>query len=428
MMAGSRQLQDVSQLLTGRQAKRQRADTAAAAEDTNHTTNPLLGLPCLHEIVALVRPIDSLGLGLACRALRRRWWKATLAWLERAVAAKDGWFGTVFRAWQATAYPHTRVTSFATSDATFAQWTELITTHILAPLRAGTPLGALLRQRPQPGLTDWMESAYRGSPLGRFGIFNALQRLPRRLLWERVWLAYAWLPRVWERLSLGGVADPRLYVMPNGAPPVYASWGVHLRVDHPLDRVLATVLPLCLPRSRWRPPPALRRTLAGLRLPAPVDLAPAEPLGRLARRLGRRWWNHRTMKFHAGPMLRQWVGCSLPQVAPPRWSLVWRRIRGGLLLVELRRGPALQAVLCRAPAPASGWTLLRPAAGPAGSAERLLRSAGQDGLGFFRRLGEHWDEVLAEHGARTGRCVWCSKCSPAARRTGQGPYCADLAI
>ena len=85
----------------------------------------------------------------------------------------------------------------------------------------------------------------------------------------------------------------------------------------------------------------------------------------------------------------------------------------GGLLAELRKGSELLALLFRPPQ--EKWHLLR------------LRSARRDGLGFFRRLGEHWDTVLAENGCRTGRCVWCSKRSPSAQRTGQGSTCAELA-
>ncbi len=395
-----------------RQGKRQRKSTASTAADTaeayNHTFNPLLGLPCLNDIVALVQPIDSLGLGVASRELRRRWCGATVTWLERAVDEQDRWLRSVFRPWQATAYHSILVTSFATSDETFAQWKALVTTHVLAPLRAGTPFGTLLRQRP-PVREDgaWTEFVQQGKTLGRHGIFDALKQLPWRLLWERVWLVYAWLPRVWKRLSLAGAVDPRLqYVLPHRRTRSIRSDLSSVCTDHPLDRVMATVLPLCLKKSQWRAPRTLRRPLVDLRLPPPVELAPDKPLGRLARRLAHRWYNHPMLKFHSGPDSTETL-----------WSVAWRRTPRPLcgLLAELRRGPELLALLYRPPQAASGWQLLR------------LRPAGQDGLGFFRRLGENWSEVLAESGGRTGRCVWCSKRSPAAQRTGQGATCAALA-
>jgi hypothetical protein len=379
-----------------RQTKRQRQSVSSAARQVNHETNSLLGLPRLDYIVSFLGPAAGAALRPTCAALRRQWQAQTASWLAAQVRAADSWLVTTFRQCFPQLYCSPGLRVQAAQYHTFlAIWREEVQALLVLPLQRGVPFSMLLRQKGTARTRIEMT-------LGQFR--RSLRELPWRLLWERAWLVYCWLPSAWATLAhpmtLYGqdsgtvIPDPRLFAFPAFRPDS------RFHVYHIWSRLLLSVFPLGLRPTDCRVPAFMRTGVSTLlgKIRQHGIISPDPPLRRLAERM-------MSVRFPEGK-LRVYDTTGVAQhtlLAVSGGDVQWLELHS-----RRRHNDCLVAVLTQS-----------------GSECRLL-PVQPHLLAPFRQLGERWSDVLAESGRRSGRCVWCGRPSAAARQTGEGPRCAVL--
>jgi len=352
----------------------------------------------LNQVVSYLDPLEVC-VRLVCSELNRRWQGEVAAWLSGQLHSRTGtWladeFGRVFPQLYRTSGLRAQAEQFGTF---LGIWREEVERRILVPLQRGVSL-SLLWTLP----SEVPRSASQEATLGQFR--RCLRQLPWRLLWERVWLLYRWLPSAWRTLahplSLYGsesgnvIPDPRVFAFPEFRPDQ------RFNVYHLWSRLLLTVFPLGLRPRDWRPPEFMRNgvsiLLTKIRSHGVQTLDPA------LRQLAVRLMHHpfQEVKFYGreGSVKHTLLVASLDEMRMLEMHTMGRRT-GRQCLVGV-------ITLCQ-------------------GQYRLLPVQAKY-LDHFRLLGERWEEEVVESGRCSGRCVWCGRKSGAARRTGVGPRCAVL--
>ncbi len=360
--------------------------------------------PVLLSILQFVTPQP--GIVLVCRQFRQEGWRCLGEWVEGQVRCPSTWLETSFVQWWSLKQMVNRNTcgiAGFTVQGHLASWRQVVLERVCRPLREGQTGSQLAAKSCRHRCGELQRSGVVGVDYAASDLEEDYQQMlrsmPWMLLWRKVWQLYRVFPLLHSCFTTTpDHVDVRVnsisFSHTIGSYPVLHLW----------DRALFTAMPMLqhyLPNYPLRihnmhrphrptPRPIMKRLhhMAELIRRYPTQ-EPSRSLLRLMAHMIRKPKN--SLKFYSTGTADRVLEHSI-QVIRRYDKEVWmycRRGLAGVLAVSNRK------------------VTLFPV-----QPEALL---------FFERLGDHWDEVMAEYGQKTGLCGWCSR--KTAFSSGEGPRC-----